>query len=75
MIAKSPTGEYVLRHHNDNDAVEGETVTSYRHKRYVLKGGTPPHNENSAGRVSLVDDEGFEHEYFPGVVSMKWIKL
>jgi hypothetical protein len=62
---------WVLVREVTNEEVKiGDTITSFRGDKNVLKGGTPPRYSTGAGRVFV---EGAE--YFPSVFNLAWIQL
>lgn len=53
--------------------VGDQIVTSLRQLKGMIVRIIPPHKPSSTGRVVVMDADGWEHEFFPGVVDAHWI--
>ena len=57
-----------------NEVKTGDKVTTGKGEPcevvYVVK----PHKPGSTGRVALKFEDGWQHEYFPGVIGAGWIE-
>lgn len=60
------------------EAIVGETYTTKDGAKMLLVSGTPPHKPGSTGRVYVKEiNSPFrfnDREFFPNVISMKWVK-
>jgi hypothetical protein len=50
----------------------GDAVQTFRDETCTLTGMTPPRRVPSTGRVKLRFDNGWEMEYYPGVIGAKF---
>ena len=66
--------EWVLKDKNNNRAVIGKKYNSGE-ELYELTGGRQPQQEGSTGRVWVKDQHGINHEFFPGVIGLRWTTM
>lgn len=63
----------ILRYNSGSLAEVGDVITTFRGEQVELRGGTPPHNDRSAGRVIVRSTgKGVNSEFYPNVVNAHW---